>query len=145
MNRIKLLLPLLFVCLLLPACSSTLNAKRAPGTDLSRLKSLYVQRLPADGRGVEQLIARRLTQMGFRATYGDGEIPPIPVDGIVTYQDKWMWDITMYMLQLSVQVRDPKSRMVLMNGESMRTSLVRKDPEGMVEEVLTEMFKGDRP
>ena len=77
--------------------------------------------------------------------HGDGEMPPMPVDGIVTYQDKWMWDITMYMLQLSVQVRDPKSRMVLVTGESMRTSLVRKDPEGMVEEVLTEMFKGGKP
>lgn len=145
MNRLKLLLPLLFVCLSVSACSSTLHAKKAPGTDLTQLKSLYVQKLPADGRGVEQLIARQLTQMGFQATHGDGEIPPIPVDGIVTYQDKWMWDITMYMLQLSVQVRDPKSRMVLINGESMRTSLVRKDPEGMVEEVLTEMFKGGKP
>lgn len=145
MKQIKLLLPLLFICLSLSACSSTLNAKKAPGTDLTHLKSLYVQKLPADGRGVEQLIARRLTQMGFQATYGDGETPSIPVDGIVTYQDKWMWDITMYMLQLSVQVRDPKSRMVLLTGESMRTSLVRKNPEGMVEEVLSEMFKGDKP
>jgi hypothetical protein len=145
MNRIKLLLPLLLMCLFLPACSSTLNAKKVPGTDLTHLKSLYVQKLPADGRGVEQLIARRLTQMGFQAIHGNGEMPPTPVDGIVMYQDKWMWDITMYMLQLSVQVRDPKNRMVLVNGESMRTSLVRKDPEGMVEEVLTEMFKGDKP
>jgi hypothetical protein len=145
MNRIKLLLPLLFLCLFLPACSSTLNAKKAPGADLTSLKSFYVQKLPADGRGVEQLIVHRLTQMGFQAMHGDGEVPPRPVDGIVTYQDKWMWDITMYMLQLSVQVRDPKNRMVLVSGESMRTSLIRKDPEGMVEEVLTEMFKGDKP
>ena len=145
MNRVNLLLPLLLVSLSLSACSSTLNAKKAPGTDLTPLKSFYVQKLPADGRGVERLIARRLTQMGFHAMHGDGEMSPMPVDGIVTYQDKWMWDITMYMLQLSVQVRDPKSRMVLVSGESMRTSLVRKDPEGMVEEVLTEMFKGDKP
>lgn len=145
MNRIKLLLPLLLACLFLPACSSTLNAKKVPGVDLTRLKSLYVQKLPADERGIDRLIAGRLTQMGFQATNGDGDVPLMPVDGIVTYQDKWMWDITMYMLQLSVQVRDPKSRMVLVTGESMRTSLVRKDPEGMVEEVLTEMFKGDKP
>lgn len=145
MNRLKSFFPLLLVCLLLPACSSTLNAKKAPGTDLGGLKSLYVQKLPADGRGIDKLIARRLSQMGFQAMNGDGDMPAMPVDGIVTYQDKWMWDITMYMLQLSVQVRDPKSRMVLVNGESMRTSLVRKDPEGMVEEVLTEMFKGDKP
>jgi hypothetical protein len=143
--NLKLLFPLILVSLFLTACSSTLNAKKSPGTDLTRLKSFYVQKLPADERGVEVLIARRLTQMGFEAMHGVKDVPPIPVDGVVTYQDKWMWDITMYMLQLSVQVRDPKSRMVLVNGESMRTSLVRKDPEGMVEEVLAEMFKGDKP
>lgn len=145
MKQYKLLFVLLLVGLFLPACSSTLNARKSPGTDLTRLKSFYVQKLPADGRGVEVLIARRLNQMGFQAVHGVEDVPPMPVDAIVTYQDKWMWDITMYMLQLSVQVRDPKNRMVLVNGESMRTSLIRKDPEGMVEEVLTEMFKGDKP
>lgn len=58
MNRIKLLLLLLLMCLFLPVCSSTVSAKKAPGTDPTSLKSLYAQKLPADGRGVEQLIAR---------------------------------------------------------------------------------------
>jgi hypothetical protein len=126
-------------------CSSTLEAKRAPGTDLSKLKTFYVQKLPADGRGIEQLIADRLNLMSFRAVSGANETPSSPVDAIVTYQDKWMWDITMYMLQLSIQLREPQSRMVLATGQSMRTSLVRKDPEGMVDEVLTEIFKRGQP
>jgi len=126
-------------------CSSTLEAKRAPGTDLSILKTFYVQKLPADGRGIEQLIADRLNLMSFRAVSGANETPSSPVDAIVTYQDKWMWDITMYMLQLSIQLREPQSRMVLATGQSMRTSLVRKDPEGMVDEVLTEIFKRGQP
>jgi hypothetical protein len=53
-----------------------------------------------------------------------------------------MWDITMYMLQLSIQIRDGKDRTVLATGQSLRPSLVRKSPEGMVEEVLGEIFKG---
>jgi hypothetical protein len=122
-----------------------LQAKKTPGTDLSLLKSFYVQKLPADERGIERLIADRLTQMGFRAVGGPGETPSSPVDAIVTYQDKWMWDITMYMIELSIQLRDPQNRSVLATGHSMRTSLVRKSPEGMVEEVLTEIFKGGRP
>jgi hypothetical protein len=145
MKQCKLLFVLLFVCLFLPACSSNLKAQKSPGADLTPLKSFYVQKLAADERGVEVLIVRRLNQMGFQAVHGAEDMPPMAVDGIVTYQDKWMWDITMYMLQLSVQVRDPKTRMVLATGESTRTSLVRKDPEGMVEEVLTEIFKGGKP
>lgn len=141
MNRFRGLSLLALFLLLAVGCSSTLEAKKTPGTDLSRLKTYYVQKLPADGRGVEQLLADRLTVMGFIATSGASDTPLSPVDAIVTYQDKWMWDITMYMIQLSVQIRDPQSRTVLATGHSMRTSLVRKDPEGMVEEVLQEIFK----
>jgi len=126
------------------ACSSSLQATKSPGADLSQLKTLYVQRLPADTRGVERLISDQLNRMGFQSGYGDSETPPSPGDGIVTYQDKWMWDITMYMLQLNVQIRDAQNRMVLTAGHAMYTSLVRRSPEEMVEEVLTEIFKGEK-
>lgn len=129
------------VLLLAAGCAQTLEATKLPGADLSKLKSFYVQKLPADERGIEQLIARRLTARGLTATSGASDTSPSPVDAIVTYQDKWMWDLTMYMLELSIQLRHPQNHTVLATGHSMRTSVVRKDPEGMVEEVLTEMFK----
>ena len=120
---------------------ATATTSRAPGTDLGTLKTFYVSKLPADGRGVERLIAARLNMMGYKATSGPSEKPPGPVDAIVTYQDKWMWDITMYMVQLDVQVRDPQTDMVLASGRSWRPSLQRKTPEGMVQEVLENVFK----
>ncbi|MDH4187613.1 MAG: hypothetical protein OEV08_11490, partial [Nitrospira sp.] len=121
------------VILMLAACASNLESKKIPGADLSSLKSVYVQKLAADGRGIDLLIANQLTRMGFIAANGASDLPPSPVDAIVTYQDKWMWDITMYMLQLSVQIRDGQTRMVLATGQAMHTSLVRKIPEEMVE------------
>ena len=145
MKQISALALVLFVLLLTTGCASSLQAKKMPGTDLSKLKTFYVQKLAADGRGIEQVIANQLTYMGFTAANGAGETPSSPVDAIVTYQDKWMWDITMYMLQLSIQLRDPQTRMVLAIGDSMRTSLIRKSPEGMVDEVLTEIFKKGQP
>ena len=145
MKRIAPFSLVMLVLLLATGCSSTLEAKRMPGTDLSILKTFYVQKLAADERGIEQLIAQRLTHMGFTAVSGASETPSSPVDTIVTYQDKWMWDITMYMLDLSIQMRDAQSRMVLATGHSMRTSLIRKSPEGMVDEVLTEIFKRGQP
>ena len=145
MKQIAALTLALSVLLLTTGCASSLQAKKMPGTDLSKLKTFYVQKLAADGRGIEQVIANQLTYMGFTAASGAGETPSSPVDAIVTYQDKWMWDITMYMLQLSIQLRDPQTRMVLAIGDSMRTSLIRKSPEGMVDEVLTEIFKKGQP
>jgi hypothetical protein len=134
--RTALLMPLL----LLAACA-TQTSSRAPDVDLSHLKTFYVARLPADSRGIQKLIAARLQQLGYQSTWGDARTPPSPVDAIITYQDRWMWDITMYMIRLDVQLRDGKTGAILAYAEVTRPSLQRKSPQGMVEETLGEIFK----
>jgi hypothetical protein len=136
LGRIGALLPVL----VLAACATT-NSARAPDVDLHKLKTFYVTRLPADERGIEKLIATRLTTMGYQCTSGDAQTPASPVDAIVTYQDRWMWDITMYMIKLDIQIHDGATGAVLANGEVVRPSLQRKSPEGMVEETLGVVFK----
>lgn len=120
---------------------ATSNGARAPDADLHKLKTFYVVRLPEDGRGIEKLIAKRLVTLGYQCTSGDAPKPASPVDAIVTYQDRWMWDITMYMIKLDVQLHDGATGAILANGEVMRPSLQRKSPEGMVEEALGVVFK----
>jgi hypothetical protein len=73
--------------------------------------------------------------MGFQVLETDAG-----VDAIVTYVDKWFWDITMYMLELTITLRDPKTDFPLATGSSYHTSMTRKSPEGMVDEVLTNIF-----
>jgi len=63
------------------------------------------------------------------------------VDAIVTYVDRWMWDLTMYMIRLNIQVRDGKSRAILASAESYRPSLERRSTEDMVAETLDAIFK----
>ena len=127
--------------LLLGGCANQdLIADVDPSTDLSALNSFYVARLAADERGVEQLIADELNAMGKTATAGAAQTPPSPVDAVVTYEDSWMWDITMYMLELTVYFEDPETEYRFATGRSYRTSLVRKSPEEMVKEVLVKMF-----
>lgn len=139
MNRLLRMVAL--APLLLTAACASVNSAKAPGADLTVLKSFYVTRVPEDDRGIEKLIAARLMALGHKATSGNAATPPAPVDGIVTYQDRWMWDITMYMIRLSVQIRDGKTGAILANAEAMRPSLQRKSREGMVEEVLGQLFK----
>jgi len=133
---------LLALCaLLLAGCSSqNLRADVDPSSNLAEMSSFYVQRLPADTRGVEKLIAAELLSLGKRASHGDTSTVDPEVDAIVTYIDKWMWDITMYMIELRVEIRDPDTRYILASGESYRTSLVRKNPEEMVKEVIAEIM-----
>lgn len=123
-------------------CSITqLNADLSPGAQLSKVKKFYVVHVPEDGRGIDRLIAEQLNRMDRAATYGDKSGIPADVDAIVTYQDRWMWDITMYMIELNIQLRNPKTEIAIATGHSFRTSLARKSPAGMVEEVLSEIFK----
>jgi len=125
---------------LLSACA-TLESAKAPDANVRDLKYFYVNRVPEDERGIEKMIAARLSTMGYLATSGDAPQSPNPVDAVVTYQDRWMLDITMYMIKLDVQVHDGNSGAVIARAQAVRPSLQRKSPEGMVQEVLGEIFK----
>jgi hypothetical protein len=140
-TRLLASLLIVFAAIFLGGCAtSQLNADVSPGTNLGELKTIYVVHLPKDERGIDRLIADRLNVMGKQATSGEKAAIPADVDAVVTYQDKWMWDITMYMIELNIQLRHPKTDMSFASGHSLRTSLVRKSPPEMVQEVLTEIF-----
>jgi hypothetical protein len=140
MKTCLLLLTSILVLGLTSGCVSKLHSDIAPGANLTALKKIHVVHLPADERRVDRLIADRLALMGREATCGEKSEMPADTQAIITYQDKWMWDITMYMIELNVQVRNPKSEIALATGHSLRTSLARKSPPAMVEEVLTDLF-----
>lgn len=141
MKSSKQLLTLLglALALLFSGCAS-MSSQKAANTDLTTLKSFYVVQLAADGRGIDKVIAEQLTAMGFTATHGKAEETPKDVDAVVTYQDRWMWDFTMYMIELNVQVRAPQTQMTLASGKSFRPSLQRRSPAEMAKEVLTSIF-----
>jgi hypothetical protein len=125
----------------LSGCVTQLNSTIAPGTKLSEVKKVYVVHLPQDQRRIDNLIADRLNLLGIQATSGEKANTPKEVDAVLTYQDKWMWDITMYMIELNVQLRNPSTDMTFASGHTLRTSLARKSPPDLIDEVLTEIFK----
>lgn len=134
---------LLFMASTAIGCVANLESQKVPGADLSHIKTFYVQKLPGEGRGVERLIAAQLTKMGYVATYGlDG--PASSVDAIVTYKDDWWWDLSWYLLQLDIQIRDPQTKLILASGQSKRSSLVRKSSDEVVEDVLNQTLRGGR-
>lgn len=111
-----------------------------PSTNLGALKTMYVKQVPADDN-TYQLIADKLRSKGVTVTTGV-EAPPSNVDAVVTYIDKWMWDITMYMLELTITLRDPKTDFPMATGNSFHTSLTRLSPKEMVNEVVENIYKG---
>jgi len=136
---------LLVMLAMVSGCASNQTGAVMPGADIGSIKKYYVVHLPADSRGVNKLIADDLVARGYEATTGEAVNVPADAQALVTYQDKWMWDITMYMIKLEVQFRKPQSDMPLATGTSLRTSLVRKSSAEMVKEVLNQIFAKVQP
>ncbi len=129
---------LLVVILFNSGCANRATATLNPTADLVGIESIHVTKFAPDGRGINILIANKLKEMGYQVT--SGVDTPVDVDAVVTYKDKWRWDITMYMLELSVSIRDPQTNFPLASGNSYHTSLTRKSPEEMVDEVINNIF-----
>lgn len=116
------------------------TATITPGADLSKAKAYYVVQEPGDNHGIDKLIKNYLDNKGIITTVGPEMPLPYKADAVVTYVDKWMWDITMYMLELTISLRNPANNFPMANGNSYHTSLSRKSPEEMVNEVMTNIF-----
>lgn len=112
----------------------------SPGTDLNSIKSVYIVKLPQDGRHIDKIIKTNLEKRGYAVTNGPALAEPYNADVAVTYADRWVWDITMYMVELSINLRDPKTGFPLATGNSFHTSMARKSPDEMVDEVLNNIF-----
>lgn len=137
---LRAVIVLLAVGLFASGCAiNRATATLDPGANLHAIKKLHVVKHDKDKHGVNELIVLKLQDMGLKATT-EGSVPA-DADALVTYADRWQWDITMYMLELTVQLRDPKDDFPIASGNSFHTSLTRKSPEEMVDEVLTNIFK----
>lgn len=135
----------LFILIFLVTINTGCAVNRAtggttPGVDLINIHSYYVVKADKDGRGINEIISNKLISMGYKATTGPEDEIPEGIDAKVTYIDRWMWDFTMYMLELTINIDDAKTDYPLASGNSYHTSLSRKSPEDMVDEVLTNIF-----
>jgi hypothetical protein len=130
------------IMLYLTGCANQSTAKLMPGTDINKLKSFYLVQIPDDNKeeNTHSLIKANLEKRGFKVSSGLQTQPPYNADAVVSYEDKWMWDITLYMMALDIKIKDPSTEAPLAVGHSLHGSLTRKSPTEMVDEVLTNIF-----
>ena len=144
MMNTRFIYPFIIVCTLLSMTGCAVNratASLTPGADLTGINSLYVVKSAEDDCDINELIKANLIKRGYIVTTGLEQKPATKVDVVLTYVDKWFWDITMYMLELTITMRDPNSNFPMAVGNSYHTSLARKSKEEMVGEVLDNIFK----
>ncbi len=134
----------LLIAIAVVGCANRQSATVTSGEDISAYSNFYVVKFGPDGRGINHLIQNDLIRRGYEATTGPVGEEPEDTDVVVTYRDHWQWDITMYMIELSVTMQDPATNRQLAVGNSYHTSLTRLSPEEMVREVLSNIFAGGR-
>ena len=119
-------------------------AEPLPGSRLFEMQSFYVQHQPDDPRDIHLDIREELRAFGKTVDAGKGP-PTGEYDAVITYVDRYVWDITMFCAQLTVYVRDTRTGFITATGWSWRPSTVRKTPKGHARLIFTEMFGEEGP
>lgn len=129
-------LPILLIGFLTACAPYQVNHKVVGDANLSHAKTFFVAHNPDDTTPLDVHIETELNHLGFSASRGKREEMPEAVDVLVTYEFHWFWDITNYLIQLEIELREPRTGYPLARGESWRTSLARRSPEEMAREIL---------
>lgn len=117
------------------------NSRVLPDTVIGPDKTYYVVRHANDSRQIDLTVANEMRAMGLhQVSSGLAADMPANTEVVVLYEDRWMWDMTNYLWMLKMQFRDASNNVLIARGQSVRTSLVRKTVEEMVQETLVAVF-----
>ena len=139
-NRTTCLVILLLIGL--AGCATKYTVTRLlPDVALSTNKTYYVVRHELDKRQIDVAIAREMAAMGIRNISSGFEInKPNKADVVVLYEDRWRWDMSNYLFLLKIEFRDASNNVLLARGKTLRTSIVRKSVDEIVQETLVAVF-----
>jgi hypothetical protein len=133
----KLLVPLLVVCALLPGCSSLTTHRDAAFGEVRRI---YVEHHLTDNHHLDDLIVGELQARGYAATSGPLTMLPEGVDAVITYQDRWAWDFKSYLIELNLEMHTTFTGKTLATGHYHQASAFTKDPADVVAEIIAPLF-----
>lgn len=134
---------LIFATVLTGCIANTAGQMTLP-PDVSARGTYFVERGAADSRDLATTIATRMRARGLNATAGAaGETRP-GVDYVVTYTDRWFWDMRTYLADLRIEVRDAKDHSIVGFGQSSQSSLkaMGHTHEEIIDTALNQLFGG---
>ena len=85
--------------------------------------TFFVENHGKESRQIEQIIVEAMRARGIQATSGDQKQAPADTDFIITYEDRWAWDMRTYLRLIQIDIRDPKTGAIVATSRSHQTSL----------------------
>lgn len=145
MNRLRMRgLFLVILCCVSAGCATNRQGQHM-SSDIYQ-SEFYVERQPKDERNLAKNVSNILRARGFNVLHGEQGQAPDNADYIISYIDKWYWDMRMYLLSLRIEVRDRDSSHIVAYGESFQTSLAAmgKTHDDIINFALDEMISRGR-
>lgn len=133
-------LPVLYLALLLQACTAAQSVYQVPDTSLSAKASYIIIDNDDDREELAPIIQRAFETRGIKVSAAAEVTEAKKSDYMVHYSALWHWDMTWYMSSFIVSVHDPESGLMIATAYSRRSSLRRSDYRNMVDEAMTELF-----
>ena len=106
------------VAALAVGCSPVVEGRRLADSARAAGAHFFVERQPNDTRNLDAVLEESLRAHGVTITRDRAQ-----ADFVVTYEDRWMWDMRMYLRDFSIEVRDAKTELVVGSGKSHQDSL----------------------
>lgn len=126
--------------LVMSACSTALKIEPVSAQFKSPDLIYFVENHGQDKRRLDQIIVTELHKQGLNATSGYKADRPARFDILVVYEDRWTWDMSNYLIHMRIDLRSPKTNILLGTGSSYQTSLARKPEEEVISDIITGMF-----
>ena len=108
--------------ILVMGCAHT-SGSRLPDSDRSASSIYYVENHGDDDRHLELIVAELLRERGLKAAAGSAATRPPDAEYLVTYEDRWYWDMRLYLLRFTIRISDAKTGEILGFGDSYQDSL----------------------
>lgn len=136
------LIRFLFIGIYLSSCSTALTVEPVQMEYRKPSLKFYVENHGKDKRHLEKIIAQEIEKHGLNVSSGsNANERPNDIDILVIYEDRWGWDMSNYLIYMRIDLRSPKTNVLLATGSSYQTSIARKPEGDIVKNIISEMFK----
>lgn len=124
----------------LVSCSTALKVDPVAAEYRQLSLKYFVENHGKDKRRLDKVIASKLLERGYDVSSGYKSKRPSNVDILITYDDRWQWDMSNYLIHMRIDLRDPETNVLLGTGSSYQTSLARESEDAIINKIISGMF-----
>ena len=125
----------------LAGCSQPRSVTARPDLYKGPYRTAYLVVKPDQGKDMQQHFERALQGQGLAVVTGSSDTPTQQVDVIVRFNDRWFWDLVMYLQSLHIEMTDARSNVLLASGDWANSAFHGfPNTAGVVTGLVNEMF-----